>query len=136
MDFEAPDPPVSPPDQAIGASAALVRHFPPDVRAAYVRFCVTADPADADTVLHAVIRDHIPKKAGHGRTGLGDEVLLVADLGFDSIAVTEMIFFIEDLFQVSISNAEIVQVRTVGDLRAYMRRKLALQPPAAPTPAA
>jgi acyl carrier protein len=136
MDLDPHCPSVSSPDQSGSAGCALLRHFPPEVRAAYLRFLVTADPSDADTILLSVICDHIPNKGALGGAALGDDVFLVAGLGFDSIALTEMVFFLEDLFQVSISNAEIIQVRTVGDLRAFVRRKLAPQPPAAPAPTA
>lgn len=118
---------------AAGASdavIALIRHFPPDVRDAYLRFQDRQDPADADLVIAAVVIDHMPDKNLRPAGGLGDELGLIADLGFDSIAITEMVFFVEDLFRVKISNEEILSVRTVGDLRAFVRRKLAAAKPA------
>jgi acyl carrier protein len=136
MELEAPTPSIPLPGLTADARSALLGHFPPDVRTAYLRFGVTADPADADTVIRAIVADHIPEKARREGLPLLDEVALAADLGFDSIATTEMVFFIEDLFKVSISNAEIIRVRTVGDLRAYVRTKLAPQPPHRASPPA
>jgi acyl carrier protein len=53
-----------------------------------------------------------------------DDTRLVDDLGFDSLATIETVFFIEDLFQISVSNDEIMTVRTVGDLRRFLKSKL------------
>jgi acyl carrier protein len=126
-------PPHSPP-ASTGRNEALrtlARHFSPEIREACERFFQTRVPADADTVVLAIMLDHLPDKARRPATPPADTLALVADLGFDSVAIAEMVFFLEDLFEVRISNEEILRVRTVGDLRAFVRQKLDAQPPAA-----
>jgi len=103
------------------AVETLLRHFPEEVRAAYLRLRETGDPVAADVLVLAIVEDHMP----HHKAALADSASLVADLGFDSVAIAEMVFFIEDLLQVNVSNAEILRVRTVGELRAFVRTKLA-----------
>ena len=105
------------------AAEALLRHFPEEVRDAYARLRDTGDPAAADTLVLAIVADHMPRKD----LPLSDPQELIADLGFDSVAISEVVFFLEDLLQVSVTNAEILRVRTIGDLRAFVRAKLAAQ---------
>jgi acyl carrier protein len=103
------------------AVETLLRHFPEEVRGAYMRLSETGDPGAADTLVLAIVADHMP----HSGVELVDSASLASDLGFDSVAIAEMVFFIEDLLQVSVTNAEILRVRTVGELRAFVRTKLA-----------
>ena len=49
---------------------------------------------------------------------------LIEDLGYDSVSVAELVFFLEDLFDVTISNTDIQEVRTMGGLRTCVLRKL------------
>ena len=114
-----PATPAAPPT----AAEALLRHFPDPVRQAYVRLRDTGDPAAADTLVLAIVADHMP----HKNIPLSDPQELIADLGFDSVAIREVVFFLEDLLQVSVTNAEILRVRTIGDLRAFVRAKFAAQ---------
>ena len=113
-------PPALPP-----AVETLLRHFPDEVKASFLRLEENGDPQAADTLVLAIVADHMPDPTAV----LADNATLMADLGFDSVTIAEMVFFIEDLLQVSVSNAEIMQVRTVRDLRAFVRVKLAARKP-------
>lgn len=119
----------SPPVTLPPAVDTLLRHFPEEVRAAYSQLRATGDATAADTLVLAIVVDHMPDKSRRREVGVpADHIALVGDLGFDSVAIAEMVFFIEDLLQVNVTNAEIVRVRTVGDLRAFVRTKLAARP--------
>ena len=109
------------PTSLSSAEETLLRHFPAEVQEAYRHLRDTGDPAAADTLVLAIVAEHRP----HRDAALVESATLMGDLGFDSVAIAEMVFFIEDLLHVRVSNAEILRVRTVGDLRAFVREKLA-----------
>jgi acyl carrier protein len=102
--------------------------FPEPIKAAYARFQQTGDAEALDQVVMAVVRDFIPKNHPLPPGPLPENGRLMPDLGFDSLALSETIFFLEDLFSVRISNEEIIGVRTIGELRQFLRNKLASLP--------
>lgn len=112
------------------AEKTLERHFPQEVRDAYRDFNQTRNADCADIVVLGVVADHLPGKKFPTPGAPSDQLSLIEDLGFDSIAITEMVFFLEDLFRVRISNEEILSVRTLGDLRSFVRRKVVASTPA------
>jgi len=107
------------------APQILLRHFPREVGEAFERLRTTGDAAALALVIHAVVRDHIPAQSPAAGAALTPATALIDDLGFDSMAISELVFFFEDLFQVSIANEEIVRVRTVGELCGFVGDKLA-----------
>jgi acyl carrier protein len=118
-----PSTPVIPPV----ALEEKLRHLPADARAAFRRFQAEGNAADLDVVIFAILEDFIPKKSDRALAGLPGDTPLIDGLGFDSLAITEIVFFAEDLFGISIANEEIIKVRTIDDLRLFIRRKVAVK---------
>ena len=102
-----------------------IKHLPAEARAAYQQFQAAGDPVAVDPLVLAILEDFIPKGPDTPLARMPGSTRLIDDLGFDSLAITEVVFFTEDLFEISITNEEIIQVRTLDDLRAFIRAKLA-----------
>jgi acyl carrier protein len=114
------------PEQAPGNNQDdNLRHLPPAAREAFERFQTSGDSADLDPVIFAILEDFVPKSVAKPMVDLPGETRLMEDLGYDSLAVTELVFFTEDLFRINISNEEIIKVRTLDDLRGFILGKVA-----------
>lgn len=107
-----------------GAEEKL-RHFPLGVQEAFRRFGQTGDASALDPVINAILEDFIPRTPAKPLAEMPGDTLLIDGLGFDSLAITEVVFFTEDLFGISIANEEILPVRSLDDLRGFVRRKVA-----------
>lgn len=104
--------------------------FPAPVREAYQNFLAHRQSADLHVIIDAVLMDFMPRgKALPEGQSIPAESRLVEDLGFDSLAVAEIVFFFEDLLQVSIPTHEVASLQTVSDLQAFVERKLAARTP-------
>ncbi len=100
--------------------------FPLEAREAYARFQSTGDAAAANCVVLAIVRDFAPKKAAT-QEAFSDSLRLIEDLGFDSLAVAETVFFLEDIFHVRITNEDLLALRSVGELRSFVVARLAVK---------
>ncbi|MFI5356822.1 MAG: acyl carrier protein [Opitutales bacterium] len=106
-----------------------LKHLPAPIRESYQRFILTGDMAAADEVVLAIVKDHVPaKKVDQIPAELTDQSTLMGDLGIDSVSIADAVFVLEDVFDVSIANKELIRLRTVGDLRSFIRAKLANGP--------
>ena len=45
------------------------------------------------------------------------------DLGMDSLTMLEIVMLVEQTLQVSIDNEELKDLRTIGDVKAYLNAK-------------
>lgn len=110
------------------SSSDPLASFPPSIREAHSRWRASGDRAALDTVVLAIIAYHRPKRAAGedlAAVQLPESTRLIEDLGYDSLALAEVVFFVEDLYQVGISNADLKTIATISDLRGYVRRRVA-----------
>jgi acyl carrier protein len=113
------------------ASPSQLARYPVEARDAYERFRTNGDAEALRVIVLAAVRDFMPKRNLGTTIELRDEMKLMEDLGYDSLAVAETVFFFEDLFKVRIENTELMTVRTVGELLQFVSRKLAETKPSA-----
>lgn len=107
--------------------AESTHRLPAEARAVFDRFKAGGDPATLDPVLLAILADFIPRAPARPLAEHPGSTRLIDDLGFDSLAITEVVFFSEDLFGINITNEEIIQVRTIDDLRGFILRKISVR---------
>lgn len=105
-----------------------IRHLPAEARAAYADFQAGGNPAALTMVLMAILHDFSPHRASLTMDDLPGSTRLIEDLGFDSLAITEVVFAAEDLFRIRITNEEIARVGTLHDLCRFIHTKMADRP--------
>ncbi|MBA4136939.1 MAG: hypothetical protein C0518_06445 [Opitutus sp.] len=103
---------------------ASIRHLPEAARACYREFRATGDLDSLDPLILAILESFLPRKSARSLRELPGDTRLMEDLGFDSLAMTEIVFFTEDLFGIRIETRELLTVRTIDDLRSFIRRKI------------
>jgi acyl carrier protein len=109
-----------------------IRHLPAEAQAAFARFQAAGDPAMLDPVLLGILEHFASGPVALPLSDLPGGTRLIEDLAFDSLTMVEVVFFTEELFGINVTNAEVLQVHTLDDLRSFIRHKVAGRTPGAP----
>ena len=101
-----------------------MRRCRPEAVEAAIVYHETGDSGQVPIVVMGVIERFLEPEF-RPKIHSGDESLRLAeDLGIDSLIMVEIIIMIEETLGISINNEEIKDVRTLGDLKAYLDGKL------------
>lgn len=114
------------PQDRLKAARDLLVGYPEGTLAATEKFLGDRDPAALDALLLGVLEKHLPPK--EGRVPLVAQpgaARLIEDLGFDSLALVEVNFLLQDITGLKLPEAEMRDLRTLDDLRAVLRRNAA-----------
>ena len=71
-----------------------------------------------------ILAFYLPRGASTDLTTQPHTALLREDLGVDSLTFAEAAFKMEELFRVRIENVELAEIKTLGELQAFVKSKL------------
>ncbi len=106
----------------------LLRGFPEDSIAGALRLRTGAELADFEACLFGILIFYRPPGTEPPEGAPSGEMRLHEDLGLDSMSMSEAMFKIEELFDISIDNAELAVVATIADARRLLVEKLSSPP--------
>jgi 3-hydroxyacyl-[acyl-carrier-protein] dehydratase len=104
--------------------AGLLRRCSEETTEAVNAFLRDRDPKLAEPVVFGVIERFLEPEHKETLKKRIDSTRLIEDLGVDSMVMIEMVILFEDLFEIAIANEEITTVETVGDLNAFLQKKI------------
>jgi 3-hydroxyacyl-[acyl-carrier-protein] dehydratase len=100
--------------------------------AAALRLQEGIDDADLDVVIRGVLARDLQEERLPALPEASDDSRLIEDVGMDSFGMIEVVMTAEEVFAITISNEEMKGIKTFGELKSFLRAKLADRSPAAP----
>lgn len=107
---------------------ALKRCSPGTFEAA-CEFRRTGRPEFLDPVIVGVIERYVERDLRPKLHSAPDDLRLVEDLAIDSLTMIEIVVLTEDVLHVSISNEDLMKLRTLGDVRKFIVGKVGTRAP-------
>lgn len=97
--------------------------YPEEILQQYEQFLLDGDTTHLNGFVIGLLR--FLQDANESSAPLSDSTRLRDDLGVDSITIAEVIFQLEDIFEIEIENQDLMNIHTIGELKAYILKKLA-----------
>lgn len=98
--------------------------YPEDILQAYESFLDSRDPDQLTRFVIGMLLFLQDAADPANIPDLSDQTNLREDLGVDSITIAEVVFLLEDIFEIEIENAALMDISTVGELKAYVLSRL------------
>lgn len=94
-----------------------------------IEYSRTGDPELVPSIVMGIIERFLEPEVRSVIRDQDDSARLTEDLGIDSLLMVEIVMMIEEVLSISIENEELRNLRTVGDVKAYLDAKLRGLPP-------
>ena len=106
---------------AFDESNEAMSDLPVPLQTALKSYFKSGSDEDLNKVIILALKDYGAQMVDGG---VSDDTNFITDLGLDSLGISEFVFFFEDIFQVRITNEELLSLNTFGELRAFLSVKL------------
>ena len=110
---------------------ALKRCSPATCEAA-LRFRETDDPQYLGPIVVGIIERYVEPALRPRLQDPRDDLRLAEDLGLDSLTLMEIVMLAEEVLRITITNEELGRLRTLGEVRGFLARKVRGLPEPAP----
>ncbi len=110
------------------ALCEALKHCSPQTCEAALRFRATGNIAEIPLVIRGVIERFAARERRERLHAATPDLRLAEDLGLDSLTMMEIVMLTEEALPITISNEELRQLRTLGDVEQFIARKLRRQP--------
>lgn len=94
--------------------------LPDEARENYARYIRLGEENALMELIGAIFAFHEVEGFSEAFAAKGEQLVIMKDLEVDSLTLTEVVFFAEDLLDIKISNEEIQQIRTLADLKHFI----------------
>ncbi|MCH2155204.1 MAG: phosphopantetheine-binding protein [Opitutales bacterium] len=101
-----------------------LRRCPEGTFEAALAFRQEGDVSQLETIVLGIIKRYLEPDMRSKIDAADDNTHLMEDLGIDSLTMMEIVILVEETLDVSFDNDELREIRTYGDLRTYMARKV------------
>jgi len=108
----------------------LLKRCPAGTYEAALQFRKNKDVVQIEIIVMGIIDRHLEPDQREILAKSDDTLRMYEDLGMDSLTMLEVVMLVEQTLQVSIDNEELRDLRTVGDVKAYLNAKaMGVEPP-------
>jgi 3-hydroxyacyl-[acyl-carrier-protein] dehydratase len=92
--------------------------------AAALRLQEGADDTDLDVIIRGVLARDLQEERLPDLPKATDDSRLIEDVGMDSFGMIEVVMTAEEVLGITISNEEMKGIKTLGELKSFLRAKL------------
>jgi len=110
-------------DEERNRAQKLLKGFPEGTEEAYYTFRKTGEEAALKKLIGGMVGFYLPAGNPNYKTIIGDDVELET-IGIDSLGMTEMVFQVEELFDIAVADEEVLQVKKIADISVVLQNKL------------